>query len=523
MRLSIARGVLFPLALSAVAAGAFAGPVHAQDTLPSVTGLPSQIAVTPVTQSGVKQPRQLRLSVAAGERVPKEYVLRLDLSGLEGVADVDAAPCDVVAGLATCRIKVTDPDRVPGASVSLTLRAATGSKPGDSGVLRVTGEADGHALKATDAAVEIGGANLVTAGGRLPGKSGVGDTLPIPMSFRNVGSLPASGVLMAFRFTEGSKPAGRFANCEYGEHSSFQEKHYVLCAFDVDVPAGAEFRLPEEAAVEVGSAAFNELVQVSVFPDAPGMREYLRGGHPYERGSGAELKLREAAEGATAYGNDTNWESTYYVSNSADLSVSGAEISGKVGDVVVADLGLRNHGPAWLGDVQDPTEFASLHVELPDGVAVVDLPKHCAPGTSGAYYCRLGPLASDAELSFPFKLRMEKPLKETRGKVRVRQAEWSGYDKNASNDSADISFTITAGTASPDASATPGAGTTGDATGEHSPGTASPSAAAPVGDEPDDGGLASTGTGLAMWSAALAALLVAGGIAVRVAARKRRA
>ncbi|MFF2505751.1 hypothetical protein ACFVTY_20520 [Streptomyces sp. NPDC058067] len=526
------RGALFPLALIAATAGGLAGPADAQDRTMSVTGLPTQIAVTPVTQDGVRQPRQLTLSVAdsAGGRAPRAYVLRLDLGGLEGVVDVDAEPCDVAAGRATCRIKVTDPDRVPG--VSLTLRAASGSKAEDAGVLHVTGEADGRELTAVDATVQVGGANLVAAGPRLPTDLKVGDTAPIPVSFRNVGGVPASGVLMAFRFTEGSKPARRFDNCEYGERSSFEERRYVLCAFDVDVPAGAEFRLPDEAAVEVGTAAFNELVQVAVYPDAPGMREYLRAGHPYEQGSGPQLKLREvdSSQSGVRYGNGNGWESTYYITNTADLSVTGAHISGNVGDEVVADLGLRNHGPAWLGDVQDPTEFASLHVELPDGVSVVGLPKGCFSGASGEYVCTMGPLASDARLSFPFELKLAKPLKDAHGKVRVRQAQWSRYDKNPSNDSAPIDFSTTPASPGAGADPTPGTGATGGATaGEPSPGATSAPASGGAhsgdepGDEPGDGDLASTGAGAALWCAALAVLLVGGGVAARAVVRRRRA
>ncbi|WP_329569407.1 hypothetical protein [Streptomyces sp. NBC_01361] len=522
----MARGVLIPLALIAATAGGFAGPAHAQDTTMSVTGLPSQIAVTPVTQDGVKQPRQLTLSVgdSAGGQAPREYVLRLGLGGLKGIVDVDAKPCVVAADQATCRIKVTDPDRVPG--VALTLTAASGSKAGDAGALRVTGEADGQALKAVDATVEVGGANLVVAGTRLPTDLKVGDTAPLPVGLRNVGSASASGVLMAFRFTEGSKPARRFDNCEYGERSSFEEKRYVLCAFDVEVPPRAEFALPDDAEVEVGTAAFHELVQVSVYPDAPGMREYLRGGHPYERGSGPQLKLREIDSSSTGerYGNGNTWESTYYITNTADLSVTGADISGKVGDEVVADLGLRNDGPAWLGDVQDPTEFASLHVELPDGVSVVGLPKGCLPGRSGEYVCLLGPLDSDARLSFPFKLKLAKPLKEAHGQVRVRQAEWSRYDKNSSNDAAPIEFSTTPTSPGASAEPTPGTGVTGgDTAGEPSPGATSPSGGAHPSGEPGDGDLASTGAGTATWIAALAALLIGGGVAARATVRRRRA
>jgi hypothetical protein len=358
----------------------------------------------------------------------------------------------------------------------------------------------------------------------------VGDTAPIPVSFRNVGSASASGVLMAFRFTEGSKPARRFDNCEYSERSSFAEKRFALCAFDVDVPPRTEFRLPDDAAVEVTAAALHELVQVDVYPDAPGMREYLRRGYPYERGSGPQLKLRgtDGPQTGERYGNASSWESTYYITNTADLSVTGADISGKVGDEVVADLGLRNDGPAWLGDVQDPTEFASLHVELPDGVSVVGLPKDCLRGGSGEYVCPLGPLDSDARLSFPFKLKLAKPLKDAHGKVRVRQAEWSRYDTNPSNDSAPIDFSTTSASPSadpstdPSADPTPGTGATGgDAGGEPSP--SATSGGAHSGDEPGDGDLASTGAGAATWIAALAVLLIGGGIAARAVVRRRRA
>ncbi|WP_189490954.1 hypothetical protein [Streptomyces antnestii] len=77
-------------------------------------------------------------------------------------------------------------------------------------------------------------------------------------------------------------------------------------------------------------------------------------------------------------------------------------------------------------------------------------------------------------------------------------------------------------------SPTPGTGATGGATaGEPSPGATSASGGAhsgdEPGDEPGDGDLASTGAGAAMWCAALAVLLVGGGVAVRAVVRRRRA
>lgn len=494
-----------------------------------VTGLAPRVSLAPPTKSGVRTVDFLSLSVGdgAGKSAQREYALRLDLSGLKGVLEIYEAPgCDLTADLATCRVKVTDPDRVP--RVSLQLRAAAGSEEGDSGVLRVTGAADGSPLKPAAATVEVGGARLVATGDRLSTGLKVGDTAQIPVGLRNAGTAPASGVLMTFAFTEGSVPARRFDNCEYSERSSFWDKNFVLCSFDTDVPVGGEFRLPDEATFDVGTAAYHELVSVDVYADAPGMREYLRGRHSYERGSGATLELSAGESGRTWSGND--WTDSYYVAGgTADLSVTGAEISGQVGDEVVADLGLRNNGPSWLGRIEDPTEFASLEIELPDGVTVVDLPKGCAAGAS-YYRCQLESLASDADLSFPFKLKVEKELDDTQGQVRVVQAEWSGYDKNASNDSAPIDFTLTTTTPSPDASTSASASASASATpGEDgatdgaTPTATSTSGTTDTGDGSTDGDLASTGAGTALWAAALAALLIGGGFAARTIARKRRA
>lgn len=492
-----------------------------------VTGLPAQVALTPETPDGVRQPRQFTLSVAdhVGKRVPKEFTFRLDLSGLKGAVSVEAKPCELADDQATCTIKVTNPDRVPG--VALTLRAASGSKAGDAGLLRVTGEADGQPVQATTATVEVGGANLVAAGKQFTVRPAVGDTEPLPVSFRNVGKASATGVLMAFRFTEGTDLSRRFANCSSAEGDSVEERHIVLCSFDVNVPAGGEFRLPDEAALKVGTAAFRELVQVSVFPDAPGMLAYLRAGRSFEQGSGSPLTLVTVGDPSEArYGNDNTWLSPYYVTNTADLSVTGARVSAGIGDEVVAELGLSNEGPAWLGDAADPTEFASVEVELPDGVTVVDRPKACLATSGNSYVCPLGPLASDARVPFPFKLKLDKALRKTHGTVRVRQADWSTYDKNAANDSADIDFVTEAATASATATAstTPEPGTGGGAaTGDASPGaTATPSGTS-TGDAASGGGLASTGAGTAAWSAALAALLIGAGVTARAVTRRRRA
>jgi hypothetical protein len=65
--------------------------------------------------------------------------------------------------------------------------------------------------------------------------------------------------------------------------------------------------------------------------------------------------------------------------NGIDLAAVGATLTGAVGDLVIADVGIKNNGPAALEGNRIGTTVRLVHVVVPLGTTAVTVPQACAP------------------------------------------------------------------------------------------------------------------------------------------------
>ncbi|MCF2435509.1 hypothetical protein LV779_16720 [Streptomyces thinghirensis] len=78
-------------------------------------------------------------------------------------------------------------------------------------------------------------------------------------------------------------------------------------------------------------------------------------------------------------------------------------VDGEQGETVTVDIGLSNHGPAWIGALRSGGEPLGFSVRIPEGASVVDSP--CRPmndETKSEYLCFADtPFLEDDRRTFP--------------------------------------------------------------------------------------------------------------------------
>jgi len=98
------------------------------------------------------------------------------------------------------------------------------------------------------------------------------------------------------------------------------------------------------------------------------------------RGTGRAMRLvpRAGGAGKFEYGSASGG---VYVANDYDLEAVGATLDGKAGQVVKAELGVRNNGPAtirqWWGEGPGDDPAVVTKVTVPPGTTAVKVPKGC--------------------------------------------------------------------------------------------------------------------------------------------------
>ena len=104
-------------------------------------------------------------------------------------------------------------------------------------------------------------------------------------------------------------------------------------------------------------------------------------------GTGGVLELAEAeALRSRRVQADTdpsnNWTSVYVQVQGkqfADLAAVGASLTGEQGDVVEAEVGLTNKGPATLDSSRSGDSITRVDVKIPVGTTAVEVPEECVP------------------------------------------------------------------------------------------------------------------------------------------------
>ncbi|WP_217163709.1 hypothetical protein [Streptomyces sp. AC512_CC834] len=562
-----ARAALAGVAAAGLAAGGLAGAAHAADgqaPLPvTITG-PDKVDLALDGAEGEPGEPQIRLGLTGpGEYDPDSdtepepipnsgYQVTIDATALKGFAKVRLPQsCDVDGLVAVCAESSLYPGAMYNPSWRVRLDLLDSAGAGDYGKIEVTGEGEGLEFNTHTVDVLVGGPELLKK--KLPAEPEgfrAGDTYNAPLGFRNTGSMSADGVVLRFAGTRGLSFPDSYDNCSYAEENKdnlIRYRKVALCTFEGDFWPGLAYKLSEPIKVKTADFALGDIFSYGF--DAVGAKEVgaLRAGADYRQGSGRTLTL-EPVESGQVDDYSKYAEIDLATQNSYDLDLTGARVAGEQGETVTVDVGLSNHGPAWIGSLRAGGEPLGFTVQIPEGASVVESP--CRPlngESSSEYRCFADtPFLEDDERSFPFKLRIDKVVEGAKGKIALPEYDdpWEG---DPSNDTGWIVLNgtgdeetpgdtggttggsdSTGGTGTGGSQTTGGTGTAGgsDTTGGTTGGTstAGTTGGTTGGQSPqggEDGLLASTGATTLLVSAGAAVALAAGGVLFVVSRRRR--
>ncbi|MFJ6610682.1 peptidase [Streptomyces sp. NPDC091289] len=559
--------------LAAASLAGAAAPAQAADTPVFTFGGPAETGLHPYPESG--RPRSSTVGITVNnpsdgqenDDFGGDFTITFDLSGVAGVADVtfdgESSPdCEVTGTKAVCEGWSTWPGLQSAADLVVT--AAAGSEAGDTGTITVTGRADGATFTPFTTRLTVGGPDLVME--QLPFRTELtpGEKQPAPITFANRGTRAADGVLLTLRYSRGLDIPQRYSNCEYTvddpDLPGFGSTT-ALCSVEGLFEAGATYTLATPLTLEATTRAYYDTFLYRIQEDSAAQRTAQRAGALFERGTGGVLKAVPAKKAAAARSTDltpgdNQQEVDFRTKNTADFVAYGDKVAGAEGSTVKADIGFRNEGPAWIGNIRSGEDVATVDFTVPQGASVTAKPERCRAVTSGGgyredqkspaprYVCNTYMSVRDgAGLDLPFELRIDKALVGASGEVTVRniwlQSPKLPFDPKPANNTA---YLILNG----EGEGSDSGGSTGGSDGgsgepstpptsapdpEKSPsGTSGPSAsttsgggsAGTAGGTGGGGGLASTGS-IALIASGTAAAALAAGLLLFTAARRRAA
>ncbi|MFB7654953.1 MULTISPECIES: hypothetical protein [unclassified Streptomyces] len=558
-----ARAAVAGAAAAGLAAGALAGVAHAADDqapLPVTLTGPDKVDLALDGAEGEPGEPQIRLGLTGPgeydpdsgtdpEPVPNDgYKVTIDATALGGFAKVRLPEwCEADGLVAVCEENTLYPGDSYNPSWSVRLDLKDTAEAGDFGRIKVTGEGAGLAFNEHTVDVLVGGPELLKK--KLPAEPEgfrAGDTYEAPLGFRNVGSMSADGVVLRFGGSRGLSFPDEYDNCSYAEENKDNLIRYqkvALCTFEGEFLPGTAYDLSEPVRVKTADFALGDIFHYGF--DAVGAKEAgaLRSGADYRQGTGRTLTLEPAGSGDAAdYAKYA--EIDLPTRNTYDLDLTGARVAGAQGETVTVDIGLSNHGPAWIGALRSGGEPLGFTVRIPEGASVVDSPCRPVNGeTPSQYLCWADtPFLEDDRRDYRFKLRIDKVVEGAKGKISL--PEWDNpREGDPSNDTGWIVLNGTGDEETPGdtGGTTGGTGTTGGSGSTGGTGTAGGSGSAggtgttggsgttggtTGGQSPQggDGGLlASTGSPALLASAGAALALAAGCVLFAVARRRRAA
>ncbi|WP_171112554.1 MULTISPECIES: hypothetical protein [unclassified Streptomyces] len=370
-----------------------------------------------------------------------DYTIRIDASELAGVASVKL-PCDADGLVAVCSGYELYAGETYNRLGGIRLDINDDSQAGDFGTVKVTGEGEGLEFTPLDIDVLVGGSEFVNRRLSLPAGLKAGDTYAAPVGLHNKGAMDSEGAVLRFHGSRGLSFPDSYGNCTYTEVTTGPLLHQgtdAICTFPDTIKAGTAYALTEPLNVKTADFALYDVFTYSFSAVSPAEAKSLREAKDYRPGSGPDLKLKEVP-GADPADYSRYAELDLPATNTYDLELTGASLKGTAGDTVTADLGFRNNGPAWISALRSGGEPIGFTVEVPEGATVTKAPEACretdiAEGTRG-YLCWVDtPLLEDAELSFPFGLRIDRVVENAKAKVAL--PDWDNpSESDKSNDTA---------------------------------------------------------------------------------------
>lgn len=571
-------GALAAAGLLAAGSLALSTPARATGPVMGVGG-PAETALHPYPASG--GPRQASVAITVDNpsrdeehgRFEGEYTVTFDLGGIAGVADAVFGAEGGTEGGADCAITGTTgvchgAGLAPGTNPLPALRvgAAAGSKDGDSGTIRITGTAGGATFTPFTTRIGIGGPDLVMEQAPLKQELEPGRTQPLPLAFGNRGTRAADGVVLTLMYTRGIEFTERYENCVYGEGDAGQGVPVwttALCSVEGSYEVGAVYELAEPLMLRATQRAYRDTLVYRINEGGPAARgaERAAGARSITGSKGNVLTLKEtsAVRSSDLNPRDNQQEIDFSTANTADFVAYGDTAAGLPGTTIGADIGFRNDGPAWIGDLRSGEPVAAVDFTVPEGASATTWPGNCRGVTAdgrhreeqaGAprYVCDTSmAVREDADVALHFDLKIVEAVTGASGAVEVRSTRSRDpllpFDPDRTNNTAAVVLNAddsegsggsgdsgaTAGSTSGSAGGGSGGSDSGGGGGgpanggSASAGTGSAGTTGPTDQASGTGGrLAATGTGALNAAGAAAAALLAGGVMYITARRRLR-
>ncbi|MDX3094877.1 hypothetical protein PV703_27220 [Streptomyces sp. ME01-24h] len=548
-RRSVSRAALGLVAVAALAAGfGPASSAFAEDGAPlpvAITGK-SHVDLSLQSDGEDSDEPQVTLRLAApGSDEPGDdgvipvvhqgaYTVKIDASGLKGVAAVKL-PCGAKGLTAVCDGYEINAGETYNEIGDIRLTVDADSAAGDFGTIKVTGEGDGLDFTPLTIDVLVGGPELRGRKLSEPRGFAAGDTYRAPVGFRNVGGMAADGTVLHFHGSRGLSFPDSYGNCAYKRTTDGSLLHQgtdAICTFTGTYKAGTAYALSEPLKVKTADFALYDVFTYGFSAVGAQKAKALMEDDGYTPGTGAPLTLEELP-GAPAGDYTRYTEIDLPSGNTYDLVLTGASAHGKAGDTVKAEIGFRNDGPAWISSLRSGGEPIGFTVAVPEGAKVTKSPERCNlttidEGVKG-YLCWVEtPLLEKTKLTFPFELRIDKVVKNARGKVAL--PAWNNpVEPEQSNNTAWIVLNGTddGGDGSQGSSGGPSATPSPSPSASDGPAAGSAGTSGSGGDSASGGdsggGLALTGAGGALLLGGSAVLALGLGAAIIVFVRRRSA
>jgi hypothetical protein len=246
------------------------------------------------------------------------------------------------------------------------------------------------------------------AGGTQELTAALGEHFDVTLSVTNSGDTAVDGAAVTFDTVWAFEDQEHFSNCEYAGGL------VRACVFDQTLEPGKSYRFVVPFRVREDTRAPS--TQESFFKWEPAS-EHAGAGTP---GTGSALRLQEGDR--IGQGEDDGWQRfdlNVTGDQGADLVVIGGTAAGWVGDVVQAEVGVRNDGPATVDLSRPGLGVATVVATAPPGTAIVGAPD-CYRVNSAQATCETDTRFKVGEVkTWKIALRIDRAVAGAAGSVEV--------------------------------------------------------------------------------------------------------
>jgi LPXTG-motif cell wall-anchored protein len=410
------------------------------------------------------------VAISTEPREFENFVLKLDLSGLDGVVTVSPDPlagCDADDAVMTCELGTVQLDSVATLEPVLSVVPAGGAAAGATGKWKATISADELEPTSMESTVTLAeGVDLGVPRDTASVTGAPGSTLELPLEISNAGDKLADGAVALISAGDAIGGAKPYSNC------TFRGTEILSCSFDEQLAVGGRYASNESplrfrSDISSPASAEIEIVWVTKAEFAALKKLFADLGEPGffgSPGNGGKLVLEQApsALARTAQVDIDGTNNGMVVSAKAagaaapDVAAVGGTASGSAGQVVTLNLGLHNVGQT-LDLHGDAGKAVAFDLTLPAGSSLGEMPAGCVamtqigsdpqqdpqPGNLASRIIRCGNgnslFQSGTDWTVPIKLRIDQIATAATGTVRVASGCEGCYaDRNAANDTADV-------------------------------------------------------------------------------------